>query len=229
MKTERGLFLTLEGPEGAGKTTQAAMLTEWLLSFGLPVLLTREPGDGPIGAQIRKIILDPANIELTAKAEAMLYAADRAQHVEKVIRPALADGVIVVCDRYVDSNLAYQGYGRGLDLQFLAEINAMATGGLMPDFTLLLTLPPEVGLARVSARLEGNETVDRMEQEALAFHQRLQAGYAAIAAANPQRVQMIDANREVGPVGDDIREVVSPLLISRGLVQKTRLDTEIYD
>ncbi len=229
-KTNLGLFISMEGPEGAGKSTQAAMLAEWLLTKGIPVLLTREPGDGAIGAQIRRIILDPQNKALTAKAEAMLYAADRAQHVECVLQPALKQGVVVVCDRYVDSNIAYQGYGRGIDLGFLKEINEMATIGLMPDVTILLDLAPEVGLQRVKEReaaIAGKKAtdIDRIEQETLAFHQRLCQGYHEIAAQEPARVQVVDASMRTGAIKEEIRKIVSSKLMQHGFL----LETPIFD
>ena len=208
----RGLFISIEGPEGAGKTTQTNLLCEWFAAQGLEVLYTREPGDGCVGGQIRKIILDPANCALTAKAEAMLYAADRAQHVERVLLPALKAGKVVLCDRYVDSHIAYQGYGRGLDLEFLRELNRMATGGLMPHLTVLLRLSPEEGLAR----LIKHRHKDRMEQEEIEFHHRLCAGYDAIAAANPKRVCVIDAKASIIEVRKAVVHTVAGLLMQAG-------------
>ena len=208
----RGLFITVEGPEGAGKTTQTNLLGEWLQSQGADVLYTREPGDGCIGAQIRQIILNPNNCALTAKAEAILYAADRAQHVEQVLLPALAAGKVVLCDRYVDSHIAYQGYGRGIDLAFLKDLNQMATGGLMPALTLLLRLSPEVGLERVIKHRDK----DRIELEEIEFHKRLSAGYDALAKANPKRFYVVDAAKPIIEVREQIISAVGGLLLQAG-------------
>ena len=206
-----GFFLTLEGPEGAGKTTQAKLLFEWLQSRKLPVLLTREPGAGKIGAQIRRVILDPENQELTARTEAMLYAADRAQHVESLLLPALLAGKTVICDRYVDSNLAYQGYGRGLDLAFLRQINQMATGGLKPDLTILLDLPYELGLKRAAAR----SAADRLEQEKIDFHQRLCQGYRQLAAAEPERIKTVRADQSIEKIHAEICHLVETFMAGK--------------
>lgn len=235
----QGLFITIEGPEGAGKSTQAAMLTEWLLNMGVVAVATREPGDGQIGSQIRSVILNPENTAMTDRAEAFLYAADRAQHVEKMLKPALADGVVVVCDRYVDSHLAYQGYGRGLNIDFLRRLNEMATGGLMPDLTILLQLDAETGLERVRLRQQytaGNnaaadsaaENIDRIEQEKIDFHHRLCKGYQELAAAEPNRIKPVDANRDINDIKYEIRQIVSGLLLVRGLINETNLK-ELFD
>lgn len=187
----KGLFITLEGPEGAGKSTQIKRLCDRLAADGLAVLGTRNPGGTAIGQQIRQVLLDPANKAMVPMAELMLYAADRAQHVQEVVTPALQAGTIVVCDRFGDSTLAYQGYGRGLDLTLLRALNEMATGGLRPDLTLLLDLPSELGLERVAKA----RAIDRLEDEAIAFHHRLREGYLALAAAEPDRFVILDATR----------------------------------
>jgi dTMP kinase len=204
----RGLFITLEGPEGAGKTTQADRLEAWLRGQAADVVRTREPGAGKIGAQIRAVLLNPENFALDPVAEALLMAADRAQHVTELLRPALERGAVVICDRYIDSHIAYQGYGRGLDINWLWELNRAATGGLLPDLTILLELAPEVGLRRTEKR----GAADRMEQEQLDFHRRLAAGYVEIAEQNPGRVVRIAADRDVDEVFADIRAAVLPLL-----------------
>lgn len=209
-----GIFITLEGPEGAGKTTQIAALAEWLRGFGLDVVVTREPGAGELGRQIRALLLEQREAAISPMAEALLMAADRAQHVEELVRPALLAGKVVLCDRYIDSHIAYQGYGRGLDVDFLRLLNDRAAG-VWPDMTLLLMLSPEVGLARAG----GRGAADRMEAEALGFHERVAAGYQAIAAAEPERVRVIDAGAAVERVQQDIRVEVAELLRRRGLVK----------
>ncbi len=208
-----GIFITLEGPEGAGKTTQQAALAEWLGGLGLDVVQTREPGAGELGRQIRALLLEQREAAVSPMAEALLMAADRAQHVEELVRPALAKGKLVLCDRYIDSHIAYQGYGRGLDVDFLRVLNEQAAG-LAPDLTLLLLVPPEVGLQRAGGRGQA----DRMEAETLAFHQRVTAGYAAIAAAEPQRVRVVDAAAAPEAVQQQMRGIVLGLLREKGLV-----------
>lgn len=209
-----GLFITLEGVEGAGKTTQARLLADWLKGLGLPVLQTREPGAGQIGGQIRAVLLDPENAALTPLAEALLLAADRAQHIAETVRPALNAGSIVLCDRYIDSHIAYQGYGRGLPVRWLKELNEQATEGLWPDLTLLLDLPVAEGLKRAARRGQA----DRMEQQQLAFHQRLAAGYLQIQRENPARVVIIDAGGREDEVQAAIRTQVGALLRRKGMV-----------
>ncbi len=208
-----GIFITLEGPEGAGKTTQIAALAEWLRGFGLDVVVTREPGAGELGRQIRALLLEQREAAISPMAEALLMAADRAQHVEELVRPALLAGKVVLCDRYIDSHIAYQGYGRGLDVDFLRLLNDRAAG-VWPDMTLLLMVSPEVGLRRAG----GRGAADRMEAEALSFHERVAAGYQAIAASEPERVRVIDAGVAVEKVQQDIRAAVAELLRRRGLV-----------
>lgn len=209
-----GLFITIEGQEGAGKTTQVRLLGEWLRGLGLDVLLTREPGDGHIGGQIRELLLNPANSEMSPLTEALLMAADRAQHIAETVRPALNKGQIVLCDRYIDSHIAYQGYGRGLSVGWLKTLNEHATEGLWPDLTLLLDLPVEEGLRRAAVRGEA----DRMEREQTEFHQRLAAGYLAIQQAEPERVVLINAARDIGAVQADLRRAVKALLVQKGTV-----------
>jgi dTMP kinase len=199
------VFITLEGGEGVGKTTQQALLALQLRQAGYPCLCTREPGGTALGRALREILLhgDP----LTPLAELFLYAADRAEHVQKCILPALAAGQVVVCDRFTDSTLAYQGYGRGLDLQQVRQLNHLATGGLQPHLTLWLDLPPEVGLAR-------SGSCDRLEQERLEFHRRVHQGFQALAAAEPQRIVRIDAGGSPLEVAARIWSVVQPRLLA---------------
>jgi dTMP kinase len=198
-------FITLEGPEGSGKTTQLPLLVDWLHEQGYTVEVTREPGGTDIGDQIRDVLHDPVNAAMDATAEILLYSADRAQHVAQCIRPALAAGKIVVSDRYYDSTLAYQGYGRGLDLEMLRTITAFATGGLKPDLTLYLDIVPEEGLQR---RQAGGEEWNRLDAETLDFHQRVRAGYMQLIAQEPERWVVIDAARSVEEVQEEIRAQV---------------------
>jgi dTMP kinase len=192
------LFITFEGPEGSGKTTQVSRLYARLQAQGFQVLLTREPGGTSIGDQIRQVLLSPANVELVATAEILLYSASRAQLVEQVIRPALARGSVVISDRYADSTLAYQGYGRSLDLDAVRAITAFATGGLVPDLTIYLDLDVRVGLRRkLAAASQTGDEWNRLEVQDLAFHERVRAGYLALAAAEPQRWMLVDATRPV--------------------------------
>jgi len=203
------VFITLEGPDGSGKTTQARLLAEWLREQGYDVTLTREPGGTDIGDQIRAVLHDPENRAMDARTEILLYSASRAQHVAQRIRPALADGKIVVSDRYADSTLAYQGYGRGLDRETLRKITAFATGGLTPDLTLYLDLSPDEGLHR--RQLGGGEW-NRLDAEALEFHQRVRAGYLELIEQQPDRWATIRADRPVEEVQKEIRGVVKEKL-----------------
>jgi len=198
------MFITLEGPEGSGKSTQARLLVEALQQLGQAVLPTREPGGTPIGEQIRDVIHSLKNTDMQERTEILLFQASRAQLVEQVIRPHLIKGGVVVCDRYADSTLAYQGYGYGRDLVQLRNLIAFATGGLQPDLTLLLDLDAETGLKR---RLSGGEW-NRLDALDLAFHQRVRAGYHHLAQASPERWAIIDADRPIESVQADIQQVV---------------------
>ncbi len=189
------MFLAVEGVEGAGKTTLQRMLAKALELRGLTCLCTREPGGCPLGQQIRPLLLQCSqNVDI--RAELFLFLADRAQHVAEIIRPALARGAWVICDRYCDSTIAYQGYGRGMDCKMLQDLNHCATGGLWPDLTLLLDLPAEEGLSRALARNEHNgmeQAEGRFEAEALAFHRRVRQGFLERAALWPERFCVLDA------------------------------------
>jgi dTMP kinase len=195
-----------KGGEGSGKTTQARMLAIWLRDQGHDVVQTREPGATKVGMRLRAILLDAAERGLSGRAEALLYAADRAEHVEKVIRPALQRGAIVVCDRYVDSSLAYQGAGRSLDPEDVSKVNAWATGGLVPHLTVLIDTPPQVGLARLGG------AADRIESEPLEFHERVRKEFRALAAAAPERYLVVDGTlppeQITRIVQDRVREIV---------------------
>lgn len=192
------LFITFEGGEGSGKTTQIQKLATALTARGMQVLATREPGGTETGKEIRRILLDEKNGHLAPLTELMLYAADRAQHVAETIRPALSQGKIVLCDRFTDATVAYQGHGRGLDLKLIQTLNELATQGLKPDLTFLLDLPVAVGLKRAKARLEATgKSEGRFEAEAEAFHEKIRQAYLDLAKAEPQRFMVIEADRGV--------------------------------
>jgi dTMP kinase len=199
------MLITFEGLDGSGKTTQLAMLAMYLQEKSVRFVRTREPGGTAIGDQIRGCLHDVANTAMSPAAEILLYSASRAQLVAEVIRPALATGAIVLCDRYADSTLAYQGYGRGLDLDDLTFITRFATGGLRPDLTLLFDLDPERGLNR---RTTFGEEMNRMDLQTAAFYQRVRDGYAALAAAEPERWVIISADRDVDAVQAEVRRIV---------------------
>ena len=202
-------FIALEGPEGAGKSTQARLLAVALERDGHRVVVTREPGGTAIGERIRSIVLDPGDCAMLAETEALLMSAARSQHVADVVRPALADGCIVVCDRYVDSTLAYQGGGRGLSLEALRAVQRFATGGLEPDLRVLLDLPVEVGLAR---RLGGTSELNRLDLADVAFHHRVRAAYQALVSADPAGWLTIDATRPVDEVSRTLIAAIRPRL-----------------
>lgn len=203
------MFITFEGPDGSGKSTQIKLLAERLTAAGQRVLLTREPGGTDISEQIRVVLHDLKNKAMQPRAEILLYSAARAQLVEEKMRPHLAAGGIVLSDRYADSTLAYQGYGHGLDLDTLRLITAFATGGLKPDLTLLFDLEAEAGLRR---RQKGDCEWNRLDDYALAFHQRVRAGYLALAQAEPERWVRLDAAGEVAALQAAVWQVVSQRL-----------------
>lgn len=194
--SRRGVFLSLEGPEGSGKTTQASRLAAHLEARGYPVELLREPGSTPIGEAIRQVLHSPANREMRPETEFLLFSAARAQLVRQRILPALEAGRVVLADRFADSSLAYQGHGRGLNLEALRAVTALATGSLVPDLTFYLDLPVEVGLARKQrAHQAGLVEWNRLDAEATEFHRRVREGYLAMAAAEAERWVVIDATR----------------------------------
>ncbi len=207
MPLMQGQLITFEGVEGAGKTTQLAQLCPWLAAAGYIVQTTREPGGTDLGAQIRTLLLHGGSV--SERAELLLYAADRAHHVQTVLRPALAQGHWVLCDRYTDSTVAYQGYGRGLERALIDQINQIATAGLVPDLTLWLDLEVNTGLERIQRR---SGPTDRMEQATLAFHQRVRQGFSVLAQTQPQRVVQIDASQPVEQVQQAVRRAVKQRL-----------------
>ncbi|HJB92447.1 MAG TPA: dTMP kinase [Candidatus Borkfalkia stercoripullorum] len=206
----KGRFIAFEGCEGAGKSTQMRLLSEYLTSRGIPHILTREPGGGQISEAIRKIILDGKNSEMTDECEALLYAAARVQHLADTVAPALARGETVLCDRYIFSSFAYQGYGRGLSLAFLKEINAFAIEKYMPDLTVFLDIPS----SRAFERKHGADPDDRMEQAGEAFHKRVYQGYKSLLKEYPEEMTAVDCSGTKYETSARIAE----LLRSRGLI-----------
>jgi dTMP kinase len=207
-----GFFISFEGPEGSGKSTQIHRLAAALAEQGHAVWTTREPGGTRAGETIRPILLGPRAGPLSPWSEALLFTAARAQLVEEVIRPRLHRGELVLCDRYSDSTLAYQGYGRGIDLETLRRLQSEATGGLSPDLTLLLDLPVEAGLARIPRNAK-----DRLDRETIAFHQRVYGGYHEMAASEPDRWRQVDASRHPDEVASRVLELVLEALRSAGV------------
>ncbi|RIH86721.1 Thymidylate kinase [Meiothermus luteus] len=203
-----GLFITFEGPEGAGKSTQARLLAEWYQAKGREVVLTREPGGTELGLALRRIVLSRP---MRPETEFLLYSADRAEHAATVIRPALQRGAVVLCDRWMDSSLAYQGYGRGLSLEWMQAVSQGFLGGLRPHLTFLLTLPPRLGLWR--ARQRRGQEPDRFEEEELAFHERVLEGFHKLAEAEPQRFVVVDVQH---PPAEAVQQRLREALRERG-------------
>ena len=191
----RGAFITFEGGEGSGKSTQIVLLAERLRAAGAEVVVTCEPGGTPVGDRVRALVLDVSHAGMASRTELLLYEASRAELVSAVIGPALERGAVVLCDRFADSSTAYQAYGRGIPLAEVLTLNMLATGGVSPDLTLLLDLEPAEGLARAA----GASAADRLESEDLGFHERVRAGFLAIAGGEPLRVQVLDGS--LGPEG----------------------------
>jgi dTMP kinase len=207
-----GFFISFEGIEGCGKSTQVALLAEALRAQGRGVVVTREPGGTPVGQVLRRLILEPSPTPLAPGAELLLMLADRAQHVQEVIAPGLRSNKVVISDRFVDSTVAYQGYGRGIEADLLARLNAFACGGYMPALTFLLDLSVAEGLRRAHQRRGGTITADHFEAESVGFHERVRAGFLAVAQANPQRVYVCDAARSVEIIHQEIFTIVQTRL-----------------
>ncbi len=213
------MFITLEGGEGAGKTTQIVHLAGFLAARGVKSILTREPGGTAIGKRIRAVVLDPEHAGMAPETELLLYMADRAEHIQTVIRPALADGTSVLCDRFFDATIVYQGAARGLSAEWTGRLHDLLFAGLKPDLTLLLDLAPEAGLARARRQLEQGVRASgegRFEAESMDFHQRVRAGYLALARQDPERFRVIDAGRDEAQVRRDILAAVDMFLSQRG-------------
>jgi dTMP kinase len=208
-------FITFEGIDGCGKSTQLRMLASELRLRGREVIATREPGGTPLGTRIRQLLLDSEE-QVDPLAELLLYAADRAQHVRQLVRPALDTGHVVLSDRYADATIAYQGGGRGFPSTLIHEVVALATGGLMPDMTLIFDLPIAESRARDKRRNDGGDTDDRLDAETDEFRARVRAAYLQIAAAEPERVRVIDASRSIEETHARVLELVMPLIELRG-------------
>jgi len=209
-----GVFITVEGIEGSGKSTQARLLADYLRSMGLSVTETREPGGTVIGETIRRVLLSPSSNEISAETELLLILACRADHVDRVIKPALERGEVVISDRYADATFAYQGFGRGVDLERIRGLNEAATRGLSPDITVLLDLDVDAGLARVAGRSVNGET-DRFEREDLEFHNRVRQGYSDMASLEPDRIKIVPADAEMELVQERVRAIVDRFLETR--------------
>ena len=204
-------FITFEGGDGSGKTTQLKALESYLRARGRPCLSTREPGGTSLGQLIRQVLLEVGKQPITSPTELFLYLADRAQHIHEVIIPALEQGKIVLCDRHTDSTLAYQGYGRGIDLGLLRSLNDIASQGIKPDLTLLFDCPVEIGLSRSAQRQSQTASArneDRFEQEKIEFHERVRAGFLELARAEPRRFRIIDAARPAGEIEREIKNII---------------------
>jgi len=209
------MFITIEGIEGSGKTTQLKHMAEFMRSKGHDCVITREPGGTRIGEKIRAILLDPASSNMDPVAELLLYTADRAQHVKELICPFLSEGKTVLCDRYIDATVAYQGYARGLDIGLIHRINSLILEELKPDITVLLDLPPEAGLRRAWKQIDSGDRTGletRFEEETLVFHKKVRAGYLELSQLEPQRFRIIDASPDENQVRRDILNTLSLFL-----------------
>jgi dTMP kinase len=218
-----GCFITFEGIEGCGKTTQLDMLKRTLSHLSPLCLFTAEPGGTPLGVEIRKILLSSSSLAISGQAELFLFSAARFQHMQDVIIPALDVGGIVFCDRFTDATIAYQGYGRKIGLSFIEAINSFATLGRKPDLTILFDVPPEVSLnraiTRISRKSKKQPAEDRFEREDLAFHQAVRDGYLMLAKKDPQRIRIVNADRTIEAIHHEVIDILKPFL------DRTRLET----
>lgn len=205
-----GLFISFEGGDGAGKSTQIRMLADRIRDLGLPLTLTREPGGTALCQQIRAVLLDPANTDLAPRAEALLYAADRTQHAATVIRPALLAGRILISDRFDDSSVVYQGHARGMGMEEIRALSAWGTSGLTPDVTVILDVDPVKSLSRVATTEYGQP--DRIEEEAIEFHEKVRAGFLAVAEQDPNRYRVVNATRTPEQVATQVWAAVAPAI-----------------
>ncbi|MGB6301476.1 MAG: dTMP kinase [Rivularia sp. (in: cyanobacteria)] len=209
-----GKLVVFEGVEGCGKTTQMQFCNEWLQSLSIPVVTTREPGGTELGLHLRSLLLESSNKAISATTELLLYAADRSQHVEQELLPNLKSGKIILCDRYIDSTIAYQGYGRNLDMNLIHQLNTIATSGLKSDLTLWLDLDVEQGMAR---KRKSGDKADRIEQEKIEFHRRVQKGYFEQAALSPERNFRIEAGLDKEEVQKQIQQILKSKLEEWGI------------
>ena len=218
-------FITFEGVEGSGKTTQIQRLKKYFIRKGIPCKVTREPGGCPIGEKVRKILLNPDHREMVPMSELLLYEAARAQHVNDMIKPFLKKGGVILCDRFNDATLAYQGYGRRIDLRWIERLNHLSSQGIRPDVTFLLDCPSDVGLKRALQRNRElkQEREERFEKEEIQFHRRVRKGYLAIAKKEPRRVKVIDTRQGEDKVFNKIRKTVDELLVRSNLVRSSEL------
>ncbi len=205
---EYGKFITFEGTDGSGKTTQIKLLEEYIKNKGYELVLTREPGGTKVSELIRDLVLDPSNSEIMPLTEMIMYSASRAQHVSQLIKPAIEAGKIVICDRFVDSSYAYQGNGRGVDLKVIADVNRVAIDGMSPDITFFLDIDPEIAIKR---RINATGA-DRIEQEKIDFHRRVYEGYKKMALLFPERIKTINANKSIDEISSQIIEYIDNLL-----------------
>jgi dTMP kinase len=210
-------FITFEGGDGTGKTTQLKSLESYLTALGKSCILTREPGGTALGKLIRRVLLEVGEQTIASPTELFLYLADRAQHMREVVRPAIDQGKIVLCDRHTDSTLAYQGYGRGIDLGLLRDLNDLASGGMKPDLTFLLDCSVELGLSRTAQRrfqtTIGAGPEDRFESERIEFHERVRRGFLELARVEPDRFWVVDASRSVTEISEEIKRIVDQKLM----------------
>lgn len=206
----RGFFITVEGTDGSGKTTQINRMKEYVEDKGYEVVLTREPGGTCISEKIREVLLDPQNTGMGEITEMLLYASARAQLVEEVIKPAINSGKVVICDRFIDSSFVYQGFGRGIDIEIIKNVNSIALNGIEPDITFFFDVSPEIALTR---RISSTGA-DRIESEKMDFHMRVYSGYKKLVSLNPDRIKAIDSSRSIDEVAKDVKDLINKLIFS---------------